>query len=36
VATSFHVSLGSAQWTLTVALLGGLALARRRSSETNP
>ncbi|MEU9005135.1 hypothetical protein AB0D15_25120, partial [Streptomyces sp. NPDC048551] len=27
VATSFHVSLGSAQWTLTVALLSG---ARRR------
>ncbi|MCZ0997787.1 hypothetical protein O1M63_05940 [Streptomyces mirabilis] len=23
VATSFHVSLGSAQWTLTVALLSG-------------
>ncbi|MEV6939864.1 hypothetical protein AB0N19_37245, partial [Streptomyces sp. NPDC051132] len=23
VATSFHVSLGSAQWTLTAALLGG-------------
>ncbi|MER7083148.1 MFS transporter, partial [Saccharopolyspora kobensis] len=23
VATTFHVSLGSAQWTLTVALLSG-------------
>ncbi|WP_067799236.1 hypothetical protein [Nocardia beijingensis] len=23
MATSFHVSLGSAQWTLTVALLSG-------------
>jgi MFS family permease len=23
VATSFHVSLGSAQWTLTIALLSG-------------